>query len=314
MDNKGNAIIVWSQSDGSVTQVFKAEYGIGRWLVPGGMTDNLSLDGVDAQDPQVAMDFSGNTIISWEAKAIYKAEYGFDADSDGYNVWRDCNDANHGIHPGAMEIGGDGIDSNCDGFDYPDMDSDGFPADLDCNDIDATIYPGAIEQPCDGIDQNCNGLADDDPDADGDGVSLCAGDCNDGDPTVYPGATEVTCDGIDQNCNGPADDDPDADGDGVSLCAGDCDDTDPNTFPGQPGWFTTVNLGGSFDYDCNGAEEMQFPDTSTVMPYPDCFLTPGWDQTIPACGMSGNYIDSATPNSGTQSCDTSLVVQTQACH
>ena len=82
-----------------------------------------------------------------------------------------CTAANApGIHPGASEICGDGIDQDCDG------------ADLSCN------------TPCDVVP---------DRDADGHIAIECGGDdCDDTNPTIYPGAPEICGDGIDQNCDG----------------------------------------------------------------------------------------------------------------
>ncbi|MCX7808652.1 MAG: putative metal-binding motif-containing protein, partial [Deltaproteobacteria bacterium] len=39
-----------------------------------------------------------------------------DGDGDGY-VAGDCDDMRSGVHPGAEEVCGDGIDQNCDGVD-----------------------------------------------------------------------------------------------------------------------------------------------------------------------------------------------------
>jgi len=81
MNNNGNAIIVWTQSDGSNYQVYKSEYHNGAWTHPADLADNISPDGTDAFTPQVAMDDNGNAIIVWQQKdnsgyqQIYKAEY-----------------------------------------------------------------------------------------------------------------------------------------------------------------------------------------------------------------------------------------------
>ncbi len=112
-------------------------------------------------------------------------------------------------------------------------------------------------------------------------------DCNDGVKAIHPKATDV-CDGIDNNCNNDIDEDAqdlnwyadnDNDGYGVDVrsfigckkdastaCTGknqcrstqgfvnrrgDCCDKDPDAKPGQTKYFSTKNLCGSFDYNCD---------------------------------------------------------------
>jgi hypothetical protein len=82
MDNNGNAIIAWAQSDGTNTQIFKSEYRSGAWTDPTSLSDNISPDTQNAENPDVAMDNNGNAIITWDQLdgpagyfQIYKREY-----------------------------------------------------------------------------------------------------------------------------------------------------------------------------------------------------------------------------------------------
>ncbi len=68
MDGNGNAIVVWQQSDGANTQIFKSEYRGGIWTHPASLADNISPDGTDAFSPRVAMGANGandDAVIVW---------------------------------------------------------------------------------------------------------------------------------------------------------------------------------------------------------------------------------------------------------
>ncbi|MCB9688889.1 MAG: hypothetical protein H6735_27860 [Alphaproteobacteria bacterium] len=154
----------------------------------------------------------------------------------------DCNDTSASINPLAAEVGGDGIDQDCDGFDscYVDLDQDGRGRNTlvddvnanncgdaqesrfgdDCDDTDPNRSPALSETPANGKDNDCDNLEDcyTDGDHDSYGISTitpsadltCSnvglagntGDCDDTRAAVHPGATEVTADGLDNDCNG----------------------------------------------------------------------------------------------------------------
>ncbi len=81
MDNNGNAIIVWHQSDGANAQLFKSEYRNGSWTYPADENDNISPDGQNVSSYyEVAMGDNGNAIIVWRQRdgtydRIYRSEY-----------------------------------------------------------------------------------------------------------------------------------------------------------------------------------------------------------------------------------------------
>jgi hypothetical protein len=59
------------------------------------------------------------TAIETPAPVVAASATGVDADGDGFFAGQDCNDADRGIRPGAVEIKGNRTDENCDGTAEP---------------------------------------------------------------------------------------------------------------------------------------------------------------------------------------------------
>jgi len=65
VSESGDALIVWEQSDGSNSQIFKSEKRGGSWVNPSSLTDNISLDGQSATSADVSMNDDGEAVIAW---------------------------------------------------------------------------------------------------------------------------------------------------------------------------------------------------------------------------------------------------------
>jgi hypothetical protein len=87
--------MTWTQSNGSHAMVYRSDYRSGTWSNPTSLTTNrASMTGQDAYEPRIAMDSSGNTIITWfQSNAtrfmIYKAEYRNNSWTDSTNLLTD---------------------------------------------------------------------------------------------------------------------------------------------------------------------------------------------------------------------------------
>lgn len=112
-------------------------------------------------------------------------------------------------------------------------------------------------------------------------------------------------DPCDADCDGHLRADPVA-------CPGgdDCCDVDADVFPGQTGWFKVNNACNNFDFDCSGKEEQRIGQGSkcTGCNFLDCCNTPGFENTPPACGVSG-------PTTGCKAfCQETDTSEYQQCH
>ena len=135
-----------------------------------------------------------------------------DADHDGYTTQVDCDDNNAAVHPGVVEICGDGVDQDCNGAD------EACAACGDAAVLSTGCTCGSARQTsgiCCGDTWHAGGFccgsgwqASDcvscgDGDGDGYADALCGGDdCNDAASGVHPGAVDVCGDGVDQDCSG----------------------------------------------------------------------------------------------------------------
>ncbi|MCB9674881.1 MAG: hypothetical protein H6737_07175 [Alphaproteobacteria bacterium] len=207
-----------------------------------------------------------------------------DGDGDGVPTCADCNDADAGMFPGAIDDC-DGVDDDCNGVVDDSPPGAGLasvqagvcagatqvcgPAGL--VDPDYALIPGyeAVEVSCDGLDNDCDGQTDaiDDPPVVSE-VGICATIpriCDGANGWVDPLPEDVqgwqerenACDGIDNDCDGQVDEDvvpPPSSfavgvcSDLVKVCAGVDRWQEPEDLPPEFG----AEICNGLDDDCDG--------------------------------------------------------------
>jgi hypothetical protein len=111
---------------------------------------------------------------------------------------------------------------------------------------------------------------------------------------------------------------------GWATVAGDCCDSDGTVHPGQTAFFGVKNACQTFDYDCNGVEQLAYPSQGTCQTNLNsngsCYLcslgTAGWNSlAIPSCGVAGTLMTtcSATLTCIKSSCQGVLQSALQPC-
>jgi len=221
----------------------------------------------DQRLPVYYADLDGDGYGSGKAIRQCQPQEGFFPADSLIAITGDCNDADPGINPVALEIEGDDIDQNCDGQDvFIDTDRDGIADNIDNCSTQANADQADSDQ--DGIGDICDNCPTDpnkvapglcgcgvsDIDTDLDGVPDCADTCpefSNPDQSIPLFYADRDGDGFGtgvsiQTCNAP---------EGfvaasmLQALEGDCNDADSTIFPGA----TEVPKDG-IDNDCNGSD------------------------------------------------------------
>lgn len=219
---------------------------------------------VDAGDP-ADVDLDGSPADIGASGGSTALDFVPDADADGVNASRDCDDNEPLRRPNVPDSVGDGFDQNCDEVDGTDADGDGYAGTSsgggDCDDADVGVHPDQTDTVGDGVDQDCDEL--DGVDSDGDKhASLASGgdDCDDTTGDRHPGAGDTSGNTVDENCDGSDGIDDDGDGHASEASGGDdCDDTDSSVYPEASDPPTD-----GIDTNCDGADGVDADGDGTV--------------------------------------------------
>ena len=104
----------------------------------------------------------------------------------------------------------------------------------------------------------------------------------------------------------------DSDGDGYEVDV-DCCDDDDRVFPGQTLYFEYPSNEGSFDYNCDGIEEMEWAELHECYEGNDlCELRlGGWQDYVPVCRGVGYWVSDCGTG---HNCRATNSRKIQACH
>jgi len=207
-------------------------------------------DGIDADCDGAEACYADADADGWRTDEVVPSPTGLcdgPGEAPATSPGGDCADADAAVNPGATEVPGDEVDTNCDGLElcWVDADGDGQTASAQITALSLTCADAGFVGNLDNLD------------------------CDDAAPLVFVGAVELPGDGVDQDCDGAELCYVDADDDGFSIadqrtgpldCAaaglaalgaapGDCDDTDDLTFPGAG-----EGVADGVDSDCDGGE------------------------------------------------------------
>ncbi|TNE48751.1 MAG: hypothetical protein EP343_15185 [Deltaproteobacteria bacterium] len=187
---------------------------------------------------------------------------------------------------------------------------------------------GPTAEVCDGKDNDCDGQVDEGNPEGGKACSVSTnkGLCVQGEERCQSGSLACvsiyqplpeSCDGKDNNCNGTVDEGVlktfyrDKDGDkfgdsndtkqgctapaGYVEKPGDCDDGNKDVFPGQTRYFSNRRSNRTYDYNCNGKNDKEYPTKGSCSG--DCKKVStkgfvGW--FVPDCGWQGYLLKSCS--------------------
>ncbi|MEZ4845546.1 MAG: hypothetical protein R2877_00800 [Bdellovibrionota bacterium] len=107
INDLGEVIVVWAQSNGTNEQIFKAEKRNGVWNIPTNLGNNISPSSTDSKSPKVTMNNAGEAYIVWHqhdstgASAKYRV---YLSETHDYGVtWNHPSGLSNGFTPSGKD-------------------------------------------------------------------------------------------------------------------------------------------------------------------------------------------------------------------